>query len=99
MADAVPRKVIPSEAIEARITRRSLWTWLRGKTEEEKNNRLKCPYQDSNLGRRGIALPQHDDLTTNLYGPEVLLLIPARIRLRGTQLQVDCQRKESKKVH
>ena len=37
---------------------------------EEKENQLKCPYQDSNLGRRGFAIPQHDDLTTNLYGPE-----------------------------
>jgi hypothetical protein len=36
----------------------------------EKKDRLQCPYQDSNLGRRGFAFPQHDDLTTNLYGPE-----------------------------
>ena len=48
---------------------------------KEKKNQSKCPYQDSNLGRRGIALPQHDDLTTNLYGPEGSLLIPAKIRL------------------
>ena len=48
--------------------------------KEEKRNRFKCPYQDSNLGRRGIALPQHDDLTTNLYGPEVLHLIPSMVR-------------------
>ena len=34
-----------------------------------KKDRFKCPYQDSNLGRRGFAIPQHDDLTTNLYGP------------------------------
>ena len=38
--------------------------------QEKKGNQLKCPYQDSNLGRRGIAKPQHDDLTTNLYGPK-----------------------------
>ena len=43
-----------------------LWT----KEITDKNNRLECPYQDSNLGRRGIAKPQHDDLTTNLYGPK-----------------------------
>ena len=36
----------------------------------EKRSQLECPYQDSNLGRRGIAKPQHDDLTTNLYGPK-----------------------------
>ena len=35
-----------------------------------KKDQLECPYQDSNLGRRGIAKPQHDDLTTNLYGPK-----------------------------
>ena len=72
MAEAVPRKVIPSEAIGARIGRRDVKERLRLKVSwgKKKKSRLKCPYQDSNLGRRGFAIPQHDDLTTNLYGPE-----------------------------
>ena len=39
-------------------------------SQGRKKNQFECPYQDSNLGRRGIAVPQHDDLTTNLYGPK-----------------------------
>ena len=79
LAEVVPKKVIPSETIGARIRIRSwlmlarLWVSAGGMPytggKKEKKGRFKCPYQDSNLGRRGSAIPQHDDLTTNLYGP------------------------------
>ena len=52
----------------------------------KKKSLLKCPYQDSNLGRRGIALPQHDDLTTNLYGPKYKSTVEALDQLRQTCL-------------
>ena len=51
-----------------------------------KKTPLKCPYQDSNLGRRGIALPQHDDLTTNLYGPKYKGTVEALDQLQQTCL-------------
>ena len=67
--------------VQNRLHRTTLRIVRRGK-----RNQFECPYQDSNLGRRGIAKPQHDDLTTNLYGPKFKSADKVLDQLRQTRL-------------